>query len=205
MLILFGCKSEPNVILKKPIPLKELSLNGTFYNGMVLEKKLYKIFENSDVDSLYKKQVFDNIEYNPKKYSKDIDIYGSTQTPDNFLFCDLNHDNIEDLVFQSNGPFITDSHKFIIFLSSLKKYSATEVAGQISAITETEEYCCRTYMAKKEKYLKINYFYHGCCDDPWDDYFIAILNLNGGRFQNIESHSINTTKEKVEKKINEKK
>jgi hypothetical protein len=50
-----------------------------------------------------------------------------------------------------------------------------------------------------------NNYSHSYCDNPWDDYFTAILNLNGGRFQNIESHSINTTKEKVEKKKNEKK
>ena len=44
-----------------------------------------------------------------------------------------------------------------------------------------------------------NYYSHSYCDNPWDDYFSAILNLNGYRFQNIESHSHNTTKENEKK------
>ncbi len=181
--VLFSCnnyikeKSDP-----RPQELDKLSIKGKLYNGIEFETKLNKIINNSVLDTLTKNHLFDRIEFFKEKYNPSSDEFGLTQMPSNFLFLDLNDDKYEDIIFQSNGPFITDSHMFFIFLSNKKdKYKIVRQPGQIIDIHFVEEFCCSTD-SKKEKYLKVDYFNYGCCDNPWDQYITGILNLNSGPF-----------------------
>lgn len=183
-----------------PKKLDKISLKGKFYNGKELETKLNKIIVNSALDTFTKNEIFDRMEFYIEKYNPAKDELGLTQNPSNFLFLDINEDNAEDLIFQSNGPFITDSHVFLIFLSNKEnKYKLVREFGQIIDMQIIDEFCCATE-SKKNKYLKVDYFNYGCCDNPWDEYKTGILNLGPGLFcdelYTISLKAINRTAER---------
>jgi hypothetical protein len=179
-----SCSNNDNdneISFPSPKELSELKIKGKFYNGVELEKNLKMIVDNSEVDT-FTQHIFNRIEYYDEKYNAQKDQFGLTQIPSNFLFTDLNDDNIEDLIFQSNGPFIFDSSTFIIYLSENKNsYKRIRGTGQLTDAEIIEEFCCAT-SPEKNKYLKIEYNYKGCCDNPWDQHLTGILNLGKGLF-----------------------
>ena len=185
---------------KTPQTLDKMSIKGKFYNGEEFKAKLYDIIGNSDLETFAKDKILNETEFYKEKYNPKKDEWGLTQTPSNFLFIDLNNDKIEDLIFQSNGPFITDNFSFLFFLSDNDEtYKRIRCIGQIIDMQIIEEFCCATN-SNKEKYLKVDYFNYGCCDNPWDDYITGILSLNKGLFSDelntIKLESINRTAEK---------
>ncbi|MFN9110264.1 MAG: hypothetical protein ACK5XN_09370 [Bacteroidota bacterium] len=117
-MLTIACKEEKK--FGKPQPLDHISLKGQQYEGEVLKNKLTAIAENSNLDSIWKTTLFDRIEYTAADYDSLKDEYGHTQTPSCFLFTDINEDKKEDLIFQSNGPFFTDSHLFVFFYQQQK-------------------------------------------------------------------------------------
>jgi hypothetical protein len=177
-----SCSNNDNVVsFPSPKDLSELKIKGKFYNGVELEKNLKMIVGNSESDT-FAENIFNRIEYSKENYNAKKDQFGLTQIPSNFLFTDLNDDNIDDLIFQSNGPFIFDSSTFIIFLSENKNsYKLIRGTGQITEAEIIEEFCCAT-SSEKNKYLKVDYNYEGCCDNPWDQHLTGILNLGKGLF-----------------------
>jgi hypothetical protein len=207
---LISCNNSDNQ-KQLPIPkkLEETKLVGDFYNGAELESKLHKVINNSELDTFIVNAIFGRIEFFQEKYDSKKDQFGLTQTPANFLFADLNNDSIEDLIFQSNGPFIFDSHRFITFISiDQNKYKFVQEHGQIVEIEIIEEYCCAT-TSEKNRYLKVEYINWGCCDNPWDEYITGILNLGKGLFEDefyiTNLKAINRTKEYATKKEKTKK
>jgi hypothetical protein len=203
LIILFSCNNKKEAKLyPSPKKLNNISISGKFYNGEELETKLHKIIKNSPLDTFSANEIFNRIEFFKEKYNPASDEFGLTQIPSNFLFLDINNDKTEDVIFQSNGPFITDSHAFLFFISNNKnKYKLVRGGGQIIDIQIIEEFCCAT-ASRKEKYLKVDYFSYGCCDNPWDSYITGILNLNTGLFSDelytISLNSINRTAEEFQ-------
>jgi hypothetical protein len=187
-----------------PTPLGKLGLQGNFYNGKQLKVKIERVINNSDIDSLSRKEILMDTEFFEENYNESDDEYGLIQTPSNFLFLELNNDNVEDMIFQSNGSFITDSYCFAICLSYDKnKYKWISSDGQIIGISKIEEYRAR-FDDEKERYLKIDYYKNGCCDDPWDLYETGLLCLENGRVSNeirvIDLKAINSTRERLSRR-----
>ncbi len=198
-MLTIACKEEKK--FGQPQPLNKISLKGQQYEGEVLKNKLTTITENSNLDSIWKKTLFDHIEYNSADYDSVQDVYRHTQIPSCFLFTDINQDKKEDLIFQSNGPFFTDSHLFVIFISNKKEGYRTIVStGQIIDIHIVEEYCCRIGN-KKSKHLQVDYFDYGCCDDPWNNYVTGIADIETGqkKLKTIRLESVNSVRERKEK------
>ncbi len=184
-----------------PRSLVKLGLQGFFYNGKQLKAKIERTINNSDIDSFSQKEILTGTEFFEENYNEADDEYGLIQTPSNFIFLDLNEDNVEDMIFQSNGSFITDSYCFAICLSYDKnKYKWISSPGQIIGISKIEEYRAR-FDDEKERYLKIEYYKNGCCDDPWDLYETGLLCLENGRVSNeirvIDLKAINSTRERL--------
>jgi len=170
-----------------------------------LKSKLFKIVNNSNIDNVTKNHLLDNIEFFREKYNDSKDEFGLMQSPSNFLFGDFNFDGIEDLIFQSNGPFIFDSYVFLLFLSSNEsKYRFVDEGGQIIDIEISEQFCCRFGPGEEKKYMKVDFCKSGCCDNPWDRYLTGILDLSNGPFTDdlfiINLKSINRTAERLELK-----
>lgn len=197
ILISVSCNNyKKNKTHSIPQELDKITIRGRFYNGNEFERKLKMVINNSELDSITKTYILDRIEFFKEKYDPANDEYGLMQNPSNFLFLDVNDDKIEDLIFQSNGPFITDNHAFFVFLSNNKKYKLVRELGQIIDMQIIEEFCC-AFDSKKEKYLKVDYFKSGCCDNPWDQYVTGILSLNtrvfSDQFYIISLKAVNRT------------
>jgi len=122
-MLTIACKEEKK--FGKPQPLNHISLKGQQYEGEVLKNKLTAITENSNLDSIWKTTLFDRIEYFTANYDTLKDEYGHIQIPSCFLFTDINEDKKEDLIFQSNGPFL-QTLTCLFFLSATKMKDITQ-------------------------------------------------------------------------------
>tara|TARA_B100001287_G_scaffold167682_1_gene141044 strand:+ start:111 stop:842 length:732 start_codon:yes stop_codon:yes gene_type:complete len=91
--------------------------------------------------------------------------------PEDYIFKDLNNDNTEDMIFQSRGPFVSDSRTFAIFISdsSTNKHNVFWFKGVLSRMS-TYTLSLPNY-AEKYNGLMVNYVQHGCCEfSGWDNF-----------------------------------
>ena len=91
--------------------------------------------------------------------------------PEDYIFADLNNDNIEDMIFQSRGPFVFDSPTFTFFISDSTK-NKHDVFWFGGVLTEVSEYSLSVpYHKDKYNGLMVNYIEYGCCVlSGWDKY-----------------------------------
>jgi hypothetical protein len=91
--------------------------------------------------------------------------------PEDYIFADLNNDNIEDMIFQSRGPFVSDSRIFAFFISdSAKKKHYVFWFGGV--LTELSKYSLSVpHYSDKFNGLMVNYIKYGCCaSSGWDNF-----------------------------------
>lgn len=91
--------------------------------------------------------------------------------PEDYIFADLNNDNIEDMIFQSRGPFVSDSRTFAFFISDSAK-NKHDVFWFGGVLTELSEYSLSVpHYSDKLNGLMVNYIKYGCCAlSGWDKY-----------------------------------
>ena len=91
--------------------------------------------------------------------------------PEDYIFADLNNDKIEDMIFQSRGPFVFDSPTFAFFISDSTK-NKHDVFWFSGVLTEVSEYSLSVpQYSDKFSGLMVNYINYGCCAlSGWDRY-----------------------------------
>jgi hypothetical protein len=91
--------------------------------------------------------------------------------PEDYIFADLNNDKIEDMIFQSRGPFVFDSPTFAFFISDSTK-NKHDVFWFSGVATEVSEYSLSVpHYSDKFNGLMVNYIKYGCCAiSGWDRY-----------------------------------
>lgn len=91
--------------------------------------------------------------------------------PEDYLFADLNNDHIEDMIFQSRGPFVFDSRTFALFISDSTK-NKHDVFWISGVLTEVSQYSLSVpHYSDKFSGLMVNYIKYGCCAlSGWDKY-----------------------------------
>ena len=91
--------------------------------------------------------------------------------PEDYIFTDLNNDDIEDMIFQSRGPFVSDSRTFAFFISdsTKNKHSVFWFGG---VLTEVSEYSLSVpHYSDKYNGIMVNYIKYGCCAmSGWNKY-----------------------------------
>lgn len=157
--------------------LKEIVPKGEIYDSKIILKKVNEITQKMDIDtSEYATEemaytwltgYLQGLENSPNE-TKDSIFFTYDE---DYMFLDINNDNIEDLVFQSRGPFVTDSPMFLFLLSNKKKgkHDAYWFSGTITSISEYD----LSIPNSKSEYpgIIINYIQYGCCGMyGWDTY-----------------------------------
>ena len=112
-------------------------------------------------------------------YLQDLDGADSSISktyPEDYVFADLNNDNIEDMIFQSRGPFVFDSPTFAFFISDSTK-NKHDVFWVSGVLTEVSEYSLSVpHYSDKFNGLMVNYIKYGCCAlSGWDEYITNFI------------------------------
>lgn len=172
----FGAFCQLNSAIGKHYDLKnfkDIIPDGKMYSSSIIMKKIVEMKENIDIDTTEwgeglnfhfltaYLQGLDDVEYE----AKDSSFF---TYPEDYIFTDINNDGIEDMVFQSRGPFVTDSRCFAIFLSR-DKQKTHEVFWSYGVLTKLSDYSLH-YLGDY-KGLMINYLRYGCCAlSGWDEF-----------------------------------
>ena len=152
--------------------LDEISIEGNHYHADFLKTRIKNVALKAGLDSSefyaeYIELMLDHLRFKDDTSAIDADDWQITY-PENYLFADINDDKHEDLIFQSNGPFMFDSPAFLIFLSKDKgeNYSMYYKDGKIVDIEKSK---IINQYDREVNGLKITYVSYGCCElSNWD-------------------------------------
>lgn len=158
------CLSQDQIKLRS---LEQISIEGHNYHGDYLKERIINVALKAGLDSSefyaeYIELMLEHLRFKDDTSAIDADDWQITY-PENYLFADINNDKHEDMIFQSNGPFMFDSPAFLIFLSDEKgeNYSMYYKDGKIVNI---EKSTINNQYNREVNGLKITYKEYGCCD-----------------------------------------
>lgn len=173
----FAAYCQLNLPSEKHYELKnfnDIIPDGKMYSSSIIMEKIIGMKKDIDIDttewgeglSFYwltaYLQGLDDVDY----AAMDSSFY---TYPEDYVFLDINNDGIEDMVFQSRGPFVSDSRCFAIFLSNdIQK--THDVIWCNGVLTEISDYSLSLPNYSGDyKGLMINYVQYGCCAlSGWD-------------------------------------
>lgn len=159
----------------EPKPIYELGLGGNHYHGQFLKDKLHDLVMLAGLDSseIYY-ELMDNLR--DRNDSVRQDFYSVTY-PEYHLFLDINEDGREDMIFQSQGPFIFDSPAFLVFLS--KEDGTYRHYLSFGKLISVQKETIKFIEFRSAEGLRLVYKKYGCCAfSGWDSINCDFFFLN---------------------------